>query len=80
MLFEEAKKHLLAGEYVTRTAWDASGEYVISLPGIPYFWKILPNGIPNPSAGNWMPTKTDYEADDYKVFARCHSEASDIAA
>lgn len=69
MLFEEALKHLISGEYVARSSWDAVGEYIIILPSMPYIWKILTQ--PNPNAGNWMPTIADLLADDYKVIENC---------
>jgi hypothetical protein len=68
MMFEEALKHLIEGEYVQRTAWKTTGEYVISLPGIPYIWKILTQ--PSPNAGNWLPTIADLQADDFEVIKR----------
>lgn len=74
MMFEEALKHLVNGEYVQRNAWKQSGEYAILLPGIPYIWKILPNSMPNPSAGNWLPTVADLMADDYEVIKKTDRE------
>ncbi len=71
MMFEEALKHLTGGDYVSRSVWDATGEYVISLPGIPYIWKIITQ--PAPNAGNWLPTIADLLADDYKVIKKCGS-------
>jgi hypothetical protein len=44
------------------------------LPGIPYIWKILPNSVPNPSAGNWLPTVADLMADDYEVIKKTDRE------
>ncbi len=73
MLFEEALKHLVAGEYVQRNAWKATAEYVISLPGIPYIWKIITQ--PAPNAGNWLPTISDLMADDYEVIKKGECEA-----
>ena len=68
MKFEEALKHLVAGEYVQRDAWKESGEYVIALPGIPYAWKILTQ--PAPNAGNWLPLLADLMAEDYEVIKK----------
>jgi hypothetical protein len=65
MMFEEALKELLKGKYISRSAWDASGEYCILLPGMQYIWKILIQ--PNPNAGNWLPLVSDLLADDWKV-------------
>lgn len=72
MMFEQALKHLIAGEFVSRATWDATGEYIISLPGIPYIWKILTQ--PSPNAGNWLPTIADLLADDYKIVTKKEHE------
>jgi hypothetical protein len=64
MNFQEAVTGLQAGLYLTRNAWDATGEYVILLPGMQYIWKIIFQ--PNPSCGNWLPTISDIMADDWK--------------
>lgn len=73
MMFEEALKHLVAGEYIQRNVWKTTGEYVISLPGIPYIWKIITQ--PAPNAGNWLPTIADLQADDFEVIKKCSTEA-----
>lgn len=78
MMFNEALKHLVEGEYVQRNAWKATSEYVISLPGIPYVWKIITQ--PSPNAGNWLPTIADLLSDDYEVISRCDPEAIKDAA
>lgn len=80
MIFDDALKQLVNGDYVQRAVWKTSGEYIISLPGIPYIWKILPNTPPNPSAGNWLPTISDLLADDYEVIKKCKDEATPDAA
>lgn len=64
MLFMDALKELHEGKYVSRAAWDKSGEYCVLLPGMQYLWKIMT--IPNPNAGNWLPLISDLEADDWK--------------
>lgn len=68
MNFQEAYAQLKAGQYMQRAEWNTSGEYCILLPGMPYIWKILL--IPNPSAGNWLPTCADFDANDWNVFER----------
>lgn len=78
MIFEDALKHLVAGEYVQRAAWKTTAEYVISLPGIPYIWKIITQ--PTPNAGNWLPTISDLMADDYEVIKKCERELSEELA
>jgi hypothetical protein len=65
MKFTDALEALMAGKYVARAAWDATGEYVVLLPGMLYIWKILTQ--PNPNAGNWLPLVADLNADDWKV-------------
>ena len=65
MLFQDALNALLEGKYVTRNAWDATGEYVVLLPSMQYIWKILTQ--PNPNAGNWLPLVSDLLADDWKI-------------
>ncbi len=65
MNFTEVLTELQKGNYATRSAWDASGEYVLLLPGMNYIWKILIQ--PNPSAGNWLPMMSDILADDWKI-------------
>jgi Protein of unknown function (DUF2829) len=72
MTFEEALKYLVSGEYVQRSEWLVTGEYVISLPGIPYIWKILTT--PTPNAGNWLPTIADLMAEDYEVVNKVEPE------
>jgi len=64
MMFKDALNSLLEGKYVTRNAWDETGEYVCLMPGMPYIWKILIK--PSPNAGNWLPMVSDFLADDYK--------------
>ena len=80
MIFEEAVKHVVNGEYIQRNAWTSTGEYVVGLPGIPYMWKILPNSVPNPSAGNWMPCIADLMADDYQVMKKVLTEENAAVA
>ena len=68
MLFQDALKLLLDGKYVSRNAWDVSGEYCVLLPGMQYIWKILTQ--PNPNAGNWLPLISDLLADDWKELSK----------
>jgi hypothetical protein len=68
MNFTEALSELLLGNYVSRTAWDQTGEYIVLLVGMQYIWKILIT--PNPSAGNWLPLIADLLADDWKVVVK----------
>ena len=65
MLFMEALENVIEGKYVTRNAWDSTGEYIILLPGMPYIWKILTQ--PQANAGTWTPLVADLEADDWKI-------------
>lgn len=75
MMFEDALKALMNGEYVSRNAWDATGEYVVLLPAMQYIWKILVQ--PNPNAGNWLPLVADLLADDWKIVKKVlHAEPS----
>lgn len=64
MIFTEALAELQKGNYVTRNAWDATGEYIVLLPGMQYIWKVVSQ--PNPAAGNWLPLVADLLADDWK--------------
>ncbi len=64
MLFKEALDLLLNGKFVSRNAWDVTGEYCILLPGMQYIWKILTQ--PTSNAGNWLPLTADLLADDWK--------------
>lgn len=68
MLFNDALQLLIDGKYVSRNAWDASGEYCILLPGMQYIWKILTQPTPNP--GNWLPLVADLLADDWKELSK----------
>ena len=74
MKFEEAVKHLMAGDYVQRPNWKATGEYALAPPGVPYIWKIVT--VPAVNAGNWMHTKEDLLADDYEVIK--NTEDADV--
>jgi Protein of unknown function (DUF2829) len=65
MLFMEALANVIEGKYLTRNAWDVTGEYIILLPGMPYIWKILTQ--PQPNAGTWTPLVADLDADDWKI-------------
>lgn len=53
---------VMNGQQVSRPCWP-EGEYVVHLPGMPYLWKIMT--LPNPNAGNWIPTLDDLMASDY---------------
>jgi len=77
MMFNEALKHLVEGAYIQRTPWKATGEYVISLPGIPYIWKIITQ--PAPNAGNWLPMIADLMADDFEIISKSDEEMIDAA-
>lgn len=68
MLFEEALKEIVKGKYLARSGWDATGEYVVLMPGMQYIWKILTQ--PNPNAGNWLPLIDDLTASDWKVIEK----------
>ncbi len=65
MLFNEALDLIIKGKFLSRNAWDKTGEYCILLPGMQYIWKILTQ--PTPNAGNWLPLVADLLADDWKV-------------
>lgn len=68
MNFEEAAKHLEDGEYVQRSAWSSTGEYLVALPGIPHYWKITTQ--PAQNAGIWVFTREEHRAEDYEVFKK----------
>lgn len=78
MLFAEAVKELLAGNYVSRTKYDTSGKYYVMLPGMQFIWKIVTQ--PNPAAGNWLPLIEDLIADDWKVVSQNEEANLELAA
>jgi len=78
MKFVEAQEHLEHGDYVSRAAWNLTGEYLVALPGIPYYWKIMTQ--PQQNAGTWVATREDFLADDYEVVKKVKCEALEDAA
>lgn len=72
MFFSEALNKLVAGHYVTRTVWDATGDYCVLMPGMPYIWKIMTQ--PTPNAGNHLLSVADLLADDWKAYSRKSEE------
>lgn len=74
MLFDEAVKELVKGNYVTRCAWEA-GSFLALLPGMPYAWQV--KTVPNPAAGNWPAMMADYLADDWKLVCKGEQEAKE---
>lgn len=72
MLFTEALKDLQDGKYVTRNGWN-DGSYLALLPAMQFVWKVTT--IPNPAAGNWLPTISDLNADDWKALDKCAPHA-----
>lgn len=75
MLFQDALKELLAGNFVSRTKYDTTGEYYVILPGMLFIWKIMTQ--PNPAAGNWMPLVDDLIADDWKVVSTIEAKVEE---
>ncbi len=65
MLFMEAIKAATENKFVSRTAWDSTGDYLSALPGMPYIWIIKTQ--PQPNAGNFLPLVADMLADDWKI-------------
>ena len=68
MLFAQAMEALNEGKYVTRAAWNGTGEYVVLMPGMQNLWKILT--VPNPNAGMFNPLVADLNADDWMEYDR----------
>ncbi len=73
MLFTEVLNALTNGNgrYAQRNAWT-DGSYLVFLPGTEYIWKVIPKYPPQnqPTAGNWLPTVADLQADDWKEYEK----------
>jgi hypothetical protein len=67
MHFNSALTSMLLGSYITRSSWT-DGSYLCFLPGMSYIWKVAV--VPNPAAGNWMPSVDDLVADDWEVMGK----------
>jgi hypothetical protein len=68
MLFTDALKQLLEGNYVQRATWAEAGQYIVLMPNMNHIWQILVK--PNPNAGNWLPSIADFNADDWELVTK----------
>jgi uncharacterized protein DUF2829 len=64
MNFTEALAKLQQGNYVKRAAWNDG--YLCLMPDMQYIWRILT--APNPNCGNFMPSMSDFLADDWQDY------------
>lgn len=67
MLLAEAIELLEAGENIVREAWSLEDGYLAFLQGMAHIWKIVL--APSPNAGNYIFSKDDLKASDWKKFA-----------
>lgn len=67
MLFQDALDGLLAGKYVTRSAWT-DGSYLIFLPGMVSVFKVVVQ--PQQNVGNYLWLVTDFQADDWQIYVK----------
>ena len=66
MLLSEALSLLEKGENVCREAWAIEEGYLALMKGMSHVWKIVLQ--PSPNAGNYIFSKDDLQADDWKKF------------
>lgn len=66
MLLAEAIELMEAGESVVRDGWTADEGYLQLMKGMNHIWKIMLH--PNPNAGNYIFSKNDLTANDWKKF------------
>ena len=65
MLFQEAYALMQKGKQVMRTAWQHpdDGKFCLMIQNMPMIWQIQYK--PNPSAGNWVALREDFNASDW---------------
>lgn len=83
MLLQEAIELLEAGESVCREVWSLEDGYLQFMKGMTHVWKIVLH--PNPNAGNYIFSKDDLKANDWKKFelpvvANAEAPIADVAA
>jgi hypothetical protein len=66
MLLVDAIELLEAGENLCREAWKLEEGYLSFMQGMTHIWKIMLH--PNPNAGNYIFSKEDLKANDWKIF------------
>jgi len=66
MLLLEAIELLEQGENVVRECWTKDDGYLAFMQGMTHVWKIMLH--PNPNAGNYIFSKDDLKATDWRVF------------
>jgi len=55
----------MKGDYVSREKWDSECGYLVNLPGLQHFLKVMTQ--PEPKVLPWAAVKEDSLADDWKV-------------
>jgi len=67
MLYQEACERLMKGEYVARGKWDSECGYLVNLPGLLHFLKVMTQ--PESKVIPWAAVKEDSLAEDWKIVA-----------
>jgi len=70
MKFQEAVENLSLGNYVMRDSWENECGYLVELPGVMHFLKVVSQ--PEPKVTSWAATREDSKAEDWKVIVPAH--------